>query len=434
MRDKPRPTQGNAATMAAAAAAATTEPRPPYLCVIALVGAPNAGKSTLFNRLTGRDLAPVCARAQTTRARLVGLVRRDEDPGPAAWAFIDTPGLMDYRQLRKKHLSTPLHQAMSRVAREQIAASDLIWLVVDARRPALSPALQPEWVENRPLWVVFNKTDTLDETGRGKLASYLADLEKKLSQQQLQIRRTVAVSAKTGHNTDQLWAGLSQESPQESSDDSSSFGKSPHMHMAPGRASLPLADETALVDTVLAGTPDAFIATELTRGVLLGRLRREIPYCLTVRPSTWAELADGSLRIAQVLELQSSHHRKIVLGKRGHMIRTLSIEARQALERAFERRVHLFLTIEVNPDWSIDPSLFRHLSGYSSPSSPSSTSVSASSEAASRLASRGPSRAASRSGQKKNPGKNTGGHGGPPRPRGRNPSRSSKTSSKTGRV
>ncbi len=373
MDEKPLSVQSPAAMM---------EPRPPGLpglCVIALVGAPNAGKSTLFNRLTGRELAPVCARAQTTRARLVGMVRRDEDANhvaghaaeQAAWAFIDTPGLMDYRELRKKHLSTPLHQAMSRVAREQIAASDLIWLVVDARRPVLSPALQAEWVENRPVWVVFNKTDTLDANGRGKLAPYLAALEKKLSQQHVQIRRTVAVSAKTGHNTDQLWAALAQEASKESSD-LASFGKPPAVSpaMSPAMASLPLA-EAALAGTALAGTPDALIATELTRGILLGRLRREIPYCLTVRPNAWTELADGSIRIAQVLELQSSHHRKIVLGKKGHMIRTLSIEARQALERAFERRVHLFLTIEVNPDWSIDPSLFRHLSGYSSPSSSS---------------------------------------------------------------
>ena len=285
---------------------------------IALIGAPNAGKSTLLNRLVGRKLAIVTPKVQTTRARLLGIAVE----GEAQLIYVDTPGIFDPRRR--------LDRAMVAAAWAGAADADVTVLLVDAARAA-QRGLDPD---------TERIIERLKETGRGAvLALNKVDLvhrEKLLGLADTLFRRGVfghvfMVSALTGDGTDDLKRHLALSVP-------------------PGPWLFP--------EDQLSDAQERWLAAEVTREQVFLQLHDELPYAATVETESWAERRDGSVRIEQVIFVRRETQRAIVLGENGRRIKAIGARARAELERALERRVHLFLFVKVRENWIDDPERF----------------------------------------------------------------------------
>jgi GTP-binding protein Era len=275
---------------------------------VALIGEPNAGKSTLLNRMVGAKVSIVTHKVQTTRARIRGIAMA----GRSQIVFVDTPGL--FRPRRR------LDRAMVAAAWGGAADADITLLLVEAHRGltegvrAILAALKDRG--GRRVALAINKID------RVKAEDLLA-LSQRLNEA-FPFARTFMISAERGHGCDDLKHWLAGELPE-----------GPWLYPEDQIADLPL----------------RMIAAEVTREKLTLRLHEELPYQLTVETERWEERPDGSARIDQVIYVARDGHKGIVLGNRGETIKAIGQQARAELADFLERPVHLFLQVKVRPNW-----------------------------------------------------------------------------------
>ncbi|MDC0913760.1 GTPase Era [Paracoccaceae bacterium] len=285
---------------------------------IALIGEPNAGKSTLLNKMVGAKVSIVTHKVQTTRARIRGICME----GAAQLVFVDTPGLFKPRRR--------LDRAMVAAAWGGAMDADIVVLLVEAHR-SISSGVQSiidqlKELERRRVILAINKID------RVKSDALLA-----LTQQlnaAFAFEKTFMISAERGHGVPDLRAWLGQEMPE-----------GPWLYPEDQIADLPL----------------RMIAAEMTREKLTLRLHQELPYQLTVETESWEERPDGSARVDQVIYVVRDGHKGILLGNKGETIKAVSKAAREELERFLERRVHLFCKVKVRQKWLEDAARYSEM-------------------------------------------------------------------------
>jgi GTP-binding protein Era len=292
-------------------------PAPTRCGYVALIGAPNAGKSTLLNRLVGHKLAIVTPKAQTTRNRLLGIATE----GPAQIVFVDTPGIFAPRRR--------LDRAMVAAAWSGAEDADETLLLVDASRgvdPDTRRILDRLAERSRRSILALNKIDLVP---RERLLG-LADL---LAREGL-FEPVFMISGLRGDGVGDV-----------------------KRHLA---ASLP-EGPWLFPEDQLSDAPERLIAAEVTREQVFLQLHDELPYASTVDTEQWEDRPDGSVRIEQVIYVQRPSQRAIVLGEHGQRIKTIGARARAELERMLERRVHLFLFVKVRQHWIDDRERFAAL-------------------------------------------------------------------------
>jgi GTP-binding protein Era len=281
---------------------------------VALIGAPNAGKSTLLNQLIGRKLAIVTPKVQTTRSRLLGIAL----DGAAQLIFVDTPGIFEPRRR--------LDRAMVAAAWAGAADADQVVLLVDATYPNAADTqriIKQLAASKRRAILALNKIDLLR---RDKLLAIADELFRSGPFDEL-----FMISGLTGSGVDDLrrhLAGL----------------------MPPGPWLFP--------EDQLSDAPERTLAAEITREQVFLQLHDELPYAASVETETWEERKDGSARIEQVIYVRRAGQRAIVLGEKGQKIKMIGARARAELERLLDRRVHLFLFVKVRDNWIEDPERF----------------------------------------------------------------------------
>lgn len=282
---------------------------------VALIGAPNAGKSTLLNALVGAKVSIVTHKVQTTRT----LIRGIAIVGWSQMVFVDTPGIFRPR----KTLDTAMVQSAWSGAQD----ADVVVLVVDARKPDLDAisAILEGLVEARgPRLLVLNKVDLVD---RDRLLPLTADLNARID-----FDATFMISALKGDGVADLGQHLAVVMPE-----------GPWLY-----------PEDQLTDL-----PNRLAAAELTREQLMLRLHDELPYSLTVETDTWTENPDGSVRIDQTIYIERDSQKGIVLGKGGRAIRDIGKAARAEIGDMLGRQAHLFLFVKVRERWTQDPERYR---------------------------------------------------------------------------
>jgi GTPase len=285
---------------------------------IAIIGAPNAGKSTLVNQLVGSKVTIVSRKVQTTRVPIRGIAIA----GPCQLIFIDTPGI--FRPRRR------LDRAMVQAAWGGAAEADAVVLLVDCVKGLDEDverilAKLANVAGNRLL--VLNKVDRLKE--KQPLLKLAADIGAKLP-----FDRVFMISALTGDGVADLKAYLAASVP-------------------PGPWHYP--------EDEISDLPMRLLAAEITREKVFNRLHDELPYATTVETTAWKDLKDRSVRLEQTIFVERESQRKIVLGKRGATIKQLSMEARAELNEILERTVHLFLFVKVREHWGDDPERYREM-------------------------------------------------------------------------
>lgn len=276
---------------------------------VALIGEPNAGKSTLTNRMVGAKVSIVTHKVQTTRARIRGVAIEDE----AQIVFVDTPGLFQPRRR--------LDRAMVAAAWGGAADADIVVFLVEAHR-GMTAGVK----------TILDRLADLPKTARVALAinkidrtqaETLLSLSKALNDAYA-FERTFMISAEKGHGTEDLKAWLGAELPE-----------GPWLYPEDQIADLPL----------------RMIAAEMTREKLTLRLHQELPYQLTVETESWQERDDGSARIDQVIYVARDGHKGIVLGHKGETVKAISKAAREELEEFLGRKIHLFVQVKVREKW-----------------------------------------------------------------------------------
>ncbi|MGR3621879.1 GTPase Era [Pseudophaeobacter sp.] len=275
----------------------------------ALIGEPNAGKSTLLNRMVGAKVSIVTHKVQTTRARVRGVAME----GEAQIVFVDTPGLFQPRRR--------LDRAMVAAAWGGAADADVVLLLVEAHRgitEGVERILEglADIGQGRTVALVINKIDRVQ-------SEVLLGLTKDLNER-YEFAETFLISAERGHGVDALRSWLAKELPE-----------GPWLYPEDQIADLPM----------------RMIAAEITREKLTLRLHQELPYQMTVETENWEERKDGSAKIDQVIYVVRDGHKGIVLGKRGETIKSVSQAAREELTEFLGRKVHLFLQVKVRPNW-----------------------------------------------------------------------------------
>lgn len=277
---------------------------------VALIGEPNAGKSTLTNRMVGAKVSIVTHKVQTTRARIRGVAL----DGAAQIILVDTPGL--FRPRRR------LDRAMVAAAWSGAADADVVVLLVEAHRgltegvQAIIDTLRERMPSGHPVALAINKID------RVKAETLLA-LSEKLNAA-YPFAETFMISAEKGHGVEKLRHWLGQQLPE-----------GPWLYPEDQIADLPM----------------RMIAAEMTREKCTLRLHQELPYELTVETENWEERKDGSVRIDQLIYVARDGHKGIVLGHKGETIKGISQAARMEIAEFLGRPVHLFLQVKVRTNW-----------------------------------------------------------------------------------
>jgi GTPase len=287
---------------------------------VALIGAPNAGKSTLINALVGEKVSIVTRKAQTTRSTVRGVLTR----GEAQIVFVDTPGLFAPRRR--------LDRAMVASASRAAAAADALALLIDARKEAAAPGVSEETAEilktlaeiRKPKALVLNKIDAVD---RGKLLALSARLNDAHP-----FDETFMISALTGDGVGRLVDRLAERLPE-----------GPWLYP----------------EDQIAEAPIRSLAAEITREKLTERLHDELPYQATVETDSWKDLPDGTARVEQTVFVTRESHRKIVIGEGGRTIKAIGVSARKDIAEAHGANVHLFLHVKVRENWPDDPERYR---------------------------------------------------------------------------
>ena len=281
----------------------------------AIVGAPNAGKSTLLNRLTGAKLSIVSPKAQTTRFRVLGVLMR----GAAQILLVDTPGI--FRPKRK------LDRAMVKAAWTGAEDADIALLIVDSRAGATEDvrAIAGQLANRkRRVWLVLNKIDLIE---RQDLLPLTAAMNNELPAEQ-----TFMVSASNGDGLDRLLDALAAAMP-------------PGPHLYP---------EDDLTDL-----PDRLLAAEIVREQIFMQTHEEIPYGATVETENWLEKPDGSVRIDATVYVGRTGHKAIMIGDGGSRIKQIGAVARRELARLLDRPVHLFLNVKERSGWDEEGARLR---------------------------------------------------------------------------
>ena len=293
-------------------------PAPATRCgFVALIGAPNAGKSTLINALVGTKVSIVTPKVQTTRTLIRGIAIE----GAAQLIFVDTPGIFSPRRR--------LDRAMVGTAWGSTQDADLVALLVDAKKGLTEDedAILRTLADIRPSKVlVLNKVDLIDKRA-------LLVLTQKLNERAT-FAATFMVSALSGDGVGDLKTWFAG-------------------HVPPGPWLYP--------EDQISDAPLRQLAAEITREKLYLRLHQELPYQSTVETDVWKELRDGSVRIEQTIYVERESQRKIVLGKAGQAIKAIGAAARADIAEAVEHPVHLFLHVKVREGWGDDPERYREM-------------------------------------------------------------------------
>ena len=274
---------------------------------VAIIGAPNAGKSTLLNRIAGTKLSIVSPKAQTTRFRVMGILMHEA----AQILLVDTPGIFQPRRR--------LDRAMVNAAWTGMQDADLTLLLVDARAGLsdLTRGIIEKLAEaKRDIWLVLNKVDLVEPR---QLLPLIAEINKRLS-----VRETFMVSAATGDGVPELRAALARAMPE-----------GPHLY--------PEEDLTDL--------PDRLLAAEIVREQILLQTHQEVPHETTVETESFKEWRNGSVRIDAVITVSRPGHKAILIGAGGARIKEIGARARAELGKLFDRQVHLFLTVRERAGW-----------------------------------------------------------------------------------
>ncbi len=287
----------------------------------AIVGAPNAGKSTLVNAMVGSKVSIVSPKVQTTRMRVIGIAMADlPDGGKAQVVLVDTPGI--FRVAKRR-----LERAMVAAAWQGAEDADLVALVVDAERGVgeETRAIVDRLKGSRaPRYLILNKIDLVP---REKLLALTAELNGLLT-----FERTFMVSALKHDGVDDILTAFATALP-----------VSPFLYPEDQAADLPL----------------RLLAAEVTREQVFLQLHQELPYEAAVETDKWEERKDGSARIEQTIHVQREGQRAIVLGKGGTKIKQIGARARHELTQMLERPVHLFLHVKVSERWADTPAHYR---------------------------------------------------------------------------
>lgn len=288
----------------------TETPAPTRAGFVALIGEPNAGKSTLLNRMVGAKISIVTHKVQTTRTRIRGVCME----GAAQIVFVDTPGL--FRPRRR------LDRAMVKAAWGGAADADIIVLLIEAHRgmtegvKAIIDRMSDQIPQGQPVALAINKIDRVK-------AETLLQLAEEMNGA-FPFRRTFMISAEKGYGVADLREWLAAELPE-------------------GPWFYP--------EDQIADVPMRMIAAEMTREKLTLRLHEELPYQLTVETEAWEDKPDGTTRIDQVVYVARDGHKGIVLGNRGETIKSIGQAARAEISEFLGRTVHLFLQVKVRPNW-----------------------------------------------------------------------------------
>ncbi|GBQ84730.1 GTP-binding protein Era [Gluconacetobacter johannae DSM 13595] len=282
---------------------------------VAIVGAPNAGKSTLLNRMAGAKLSIVSPKAQTTRFRVLGILMR----GTSQILLVDTPGIF---QPRRK-----LDRAMVAAAWTGSEDADITLLLVDARRgvtESLRAIVEQLAKSRRKVWLVLNKTDLVDRQALLPLTAELSAL--------LPVEHVYMVSARSGDGVEDLLNALAEALP-------------------PGPYLYPEDDLTDL--------PDRLLAAELVREQIFLQTHEEVPYAATAETETYREQPDGSVRVEVTIYVARSGHKAILIGEKGSRIREIGEKARKDLSRLLGRTCHLFLNVKERAGWDEERARLR---------------------------------------------------------------------------
>ena len=286
---------------------------------VALIGEPNAGKSTLLNRMVGAKVSIVTHKVQTTRARIRGIALHDQ----SQLVFVDTPGLFKPRRR--------LDRAMVAAAWGGAGDADIVVLLIEAHRGITEG--------------VKAILESLDErTGKAKVALAINKIDKVKTEalltltaemnERFDFAETFLISAERGHGTKTLKGWLAEQLPE-----------GPWLYP----------------EDQIADSPMRNIAAQITREKLTLRLHQELPYELTVETEKWEDRKDGSARIDQLIYVARDGHKGIVLGNKGETVKAVSTAARLELEEFLGRRVHLFVQVKVRKNWLEDKERYSEM-------------------------------------------------------------------------
>ncbi len=287
---------------------------------VALIGEPNAGKSTLLNKIVGAKVSIVTHKVQTTRARIRGIAIE----GDSQLVFVDTPGL--FRPKRR------LDRAMVSAAWSGAADADVVVLLVEANRgltegvEAIINGFDEHVSKGKKIALAINKIDRVKADSLLKLTAVLNE--------RYDFAATFMISAEKGHGVADMRKWLAGQLP-----------KGPWHYPEDQIADVPL----------------RMIAAEMTREKLTLRLHQELPYQLTVETESWEERKDGSVRVDQYIYVMRDGHKGIVLGPKGETIKAVSMAARQEMSEFLGQTVHLFLQIKVRPNWLEEPERYSEM-------------------------------------------------------------------------
>jgi len=284
---------------------------------IAVIGAPNAGKSTLVNALVGQKVAIVSPKAQTTRTKIMGIALHEK----TQMILIDTPGIFDPHRR--------LDRAMVAAAKDGSTDANIIAVIVDGRAGA-GPKVERvlDMLEHRkePKWLILNKVDI---ARKDKLLSLTDKLVNAQSFDQI-----FYISAETGDGLEELKQAFAKEMP---------------------------ASPWHFPEEQVSNVTDRLLAAEITREQLYRQLHQELPYASTVETERYNERADGSIEIHQQILVERPTQKAIILGKGGSQIKSIGETARKELKELMRVPVHLYLHVKVKADWDEDRSLYTEI-------------------------------------------------------------------------
>jgi len=281
---------------------------------VAVIGAPNAGKSTLVNALVGQKVAIVSPKAQTTRARLMGIAIQED----TQILLVDTPGIFEPRRR--------LDRAMVAAAWTGAHDADLILLVIDASERVRDEVLDGLEKREHPLLLVLNKIDLVKKP---QLLALSADLTQRLNPD-----KVFMISATEGDGVPDLKQALTDVMP-----------SGPWLYPE---------DEVS-------NATDRMVAAELTREQVVNQLHQELPYATAIETETWEDRPDCSTTIRQQILVERESQKAIVIGKGGRRLKAIGAAAREEIAQHLGRPVHLFLHVKVSPKWGEDRGLYREI-------------------------------------------------------------------------
>lgn len=282
-----------------------------------ILGAPNAGKSTLINQATGTKVSIVSDKVQTTRTRVLGIVMHED----TQIVFVDTPGIFAAKDKNK------MERAIVAAAWESLTDADVILVLVDIQRKLSDETrmiLSRLKDYKKPVHLVMNKID-------GVKRETLLEMAQKLNEEH-DFTATYMISALKGDGVKGLIETIAKSMPQ---------------------------SEYIFDPEEVSDMPMRLLAAEITREKLFHKLYRELPYDLTVETESWEEGEDGSVTIHQTIFVMRDSQKKIILGKGGDMIKHVGMAARKDIEEMIDGRVHLKLFVKVKEDWTRDDEHFR---------------------------------------------------------------------------